>query len=49
MFFCCKTETPLPPSSYRLGVKSANLHELFPAHITEALRQSISMFEKEVG
>ncbi|KAG7615353.1 FAD/NAD(P)-binding domain superfamily [Arabidopsis thaliana x Arabidopsis arenosa] len=42
------SETPLPPSSYRLGVKSANLHELFPAHITEALRESISMFEKEL-
>ncbi|CAL9227497.1 unnamed protein product [Arabidopsis halleri] len=42
------SETPLPPSSYRLGVKSANLHELFPTHITESLRQSISMFEKEL-
>ncbi|XP_010526307.1 PREDICTED: uncharacterized protein LOC104803912 [Tarenaya hassleriana] len=42
------SETPLPPSSYRLGVKSANLHELFPAHITESLRHSISMFDKEL-
>ncbi|CAH2077432.1 unnamed protein product [Thlaspi arvense] len=42
------SETPLPPSSYRLGVKSANLHELFPAHITDSLRQSISMFDKEL-
>lgn len=40
--------TSLPPSSYRLGVKSANLHELFPAHITEALQHSISMFDKEL-
>ncbi|KAG2239952.1 hypothetical protein Bca4012_015455 [Brassica carinata] len=42
------SETPLPPSSYRLGVKSGNLHELFPAHITDSLRQSLSMFEKEL-
>ncbi|XP_018463836.1 uncharacterized protein LOC108835023 isoform X2 [Raphanus sativus] len=42
------SETPLPSSSYRLGVKSANLHELFPAHITDSLRQSLSMFEKEL-
>ncbi|CAH8355705.1 unnamed protein product [Eruca vesicaria subsp. sativa] len=42
------SETPLPSSSYRLGVKSANLHELFPAHITDSLRQSLSMFDKEL-
>ncbi|KAJ0262973.1 Uncharacterized protein HA466_0034190 [Hirschfeldia incana] len=42
------SESPLPSSSYRLGVKSANLHELFPAHITDSLRQSLSMFEKEL-
>ncbi|KAF6134378.1 hypothetical protein GIB67_005770 [Kingdonia uniflora] len=35
------------PSSYRLGVKAANLHELFPSHITEALQCSISMFDSE--
>ncbi|XP_031271240.1 uncharacterized protein LOC116129648 [Pistacia vera] len=40
--------TSLPPSSYRLGVKASNLHELFPAHITDALKQSISMFDKEL-
>ncbi|KAL6973807.1 hypothetical protein U1Q18_027990, partial [Sarracenia purpurea var. burkii] len=38
----------LPPSSYRLGVKAANLHELFPSYITEALQNSISMFDKEL-
>ncbi|KAL5840103.1 hypothetical protein ACOSQ4_012711 [Xanthoceras sorbifolium] len=38
----------VPPSSYRLGVKVANLHELFPAHITDALKHSISMFDKEL-
>ncbi|XP_010273685.1 PREDICTED: uncharacterized protein LOC104609148 [Nelumbo nucifera] len=40
--------TSLPPSSYRLGVKAANLHELFPSYITEALQHSISMFDKEL-
>ncbi|KAK3031767.1 hypothetical protein RJ639_037064 [Escallonia herrerae] len=41
------SEANVPPSSYRLGVKAANLHDLFPVHITEALQYSISMFEKE--
>ncbi|XP_043695751.1 uncharacterized protein Cbei_0202 isoform X4 [Telopea speciosissima] len=40
--------TSVPPSSYRLGVKASNLHELFPSHITEALQHSISMFDKEL-
>lgn len=40
--------TSVPPSSYRLGVKAANLHELFPTHITEALQHSISTFDKEL-
>uniref|UniRef100_A0A6N2M589 Uncharacterized protein n=1 Tax=Salix viminalis TaxID=40686 RepID=A0A6N2M589_SALVM len=40
--------TSLPPSSYRLGVKAAKLHELFPMHITDALRHSVSMFDKEL-
>ncbi|KAI9076033.1 hypothetical protein K1719_041967 [Acacia pycnantha] len=40
--------TSLPPSSYRLGVKAANLHQLFPVHITEALQQSIVAFDKEL-
>lgn len=41
--------TSLPSSSYRLGVKAANVHELFPRHITEALQQSIIMFDQEVA
>ncbi|KAI3444043.1 hypothetical protein Pfo_000708 [Paulownia fortunei] len=40
--------TSVPPSSYRLGVKPANLHELFPIHITEALQRAISVFDKEL-
>uniref|UniRef100_A0A5B7C0W9 Uncharacterized protein n=1 Tax=Davidia involucrata TaxID=16924 RepID=A0A5B7C0W9_DAVIN len=40
--------TSVPPSSYRLGVKATNLHELFPTHITEALQHSILMFDKEL-
>ncbi|CAA0821102.1 FAD/NAD(P)-binding oxidoreductase family protein [Striga hermonthica] len=38
----------LPPSSYRLGVKASNLHELFPTDITEALQSAISMFDEEL-
>lgn len=40
--------TTIPSSSYRLGVKAANLHELFPVHITEALQHSISTFDQEL-
>ncbi|XP_075509905.1 uncharacterized protein LOC142546203 isoform X1 [Primulina tabacum] len=40
--------TLLPPSSYRLGVKPACLHELFPIEITEALQNAILMFDKEL-
>uniref|UniRef100_A0A9I9CIG4 FAD/NAD(P)-binding oxidoreductase family protein n=1 Tax=Cucumis melo TaxID=3656 RepID=A0A9I9CIG4_CUCME len=40
--------TSVPPSSYRLGVKASNLHELFPGHITEALQQSILAFDQEL-
>ncbi|XP_065850311.1 uncharacterized protein [Euphorbia lathyris] len=40
--------TSLPPSSYRLGVTAANLHDLYPAHITSALQHSILTFEKEL-
>ncbi|XP_057509739.1 uncharacterized protein LOC130792260 isoform X2 [Actinidia eriantha] len=38
----------VPPSSYRMGVKNASLHDLFPSYITEALQNSISMFDKEL-
>ncbi|CAL8172786.1 unnamed protein product [Prunus armeniaca] len=40
--------TSVPPSSYRLGVKAANLHEIFPIHITETLQNSISAFDQEL-
>ncbi|XVE63494.1 hypothetical protein DITRI_Ditri07aG0024800 [Diplodiscus trichospermus] len=40
--------TSMPPSSYRLGVKAASLHELFPLYMTDALRYSIAMFDKEL-
>ncbi|GFY88778.1 FAD/NAD(P)-binding oxidoreductase family protein [Actinidia rufa] len=38
----------VPPSSYRMGVKGTSLHDLFPSYITEALQNSISMFDKEL-
>ncbi|KAG5037289.1 hypothetical protein AAZX31_07G097200 [Glycine max] len=40
--------TSVPPSSYRLGVKAANLHQLFPIHVTEALKHSLVTFDKEL-
>ncbi|KAI4344313.1 hypothetical protein L6164_011556 [Bauhinia variegata] len=40
--------TSVPTSSYRLGVKAANLHQLFPVHITEALQRSIVIFDEEL-
>ncbi|KAI8019724.1 hypothetical protein LOK49_LG04G00677 [Camellia lanceoleosa] len=43
-----KIRASVPPSSYRLGVKVASLHELFPNNITEALQNSLSMFDKEL-
>lgn len=35
----------LPSSSYRLGVKRAPLHTLYPAEITEAIKQSLLKFD----
>ncbi|CAL5196884.1 unnamed protein product [Lathyrus oleraceus] len=40
--------TSVPPSSYRLGVKASNLHQLFPTNISEALKHSLVMFEQEL-
>ncbi|KAH0649716.1 uncharacterized protein Cbei_0202 [Solanum tuberosum] len=40
--------TSVPSSSYRLGVKATNLHELFPSHITNSLQQSLLKFDKEL-
>lgn len=40
------SEEPLPSSSYRLGVRSAPLHELYPAFVTAALREAILKFER---
>ncbi|KAL7137950.1 hypothetical protein ABFS83_10G129700 [Erythranthe nasuta] len=48
-FLCNRLSgTPVPESSYRLGVKASNLHELFPLQITEALQRALSTFEKEL-
>jgi uncharacterized FAD-dependent dehydrogenase len=40
------SESPLPTSSYRLGVKSAPLHELYPDFVTNALKEAIYKFGK---
>jgi len=35
-----------PASSYRLGVRSAALHELYPAAVTSALRSALAAFDR---
>lgn len=42
-----KSADPLPTSSYRLGVRSANLHELYPTQITEAIKMALTEFERK--
>lgn len=39
----------LPPSSYRLGVRHSELHTLYPPQVTEALRQGLAQFDKELA
>ncbi|KAH7373433.1 hypothetical protein KP509_17G055500 [Ceratopteris richardii] len=38
----------LPSSSYRLGVKEAALHELFPDHMTRMFKQALLDFNKQI-
>eukprot|EP00966_Prymnesium_polylepis_P124725 2884732-Prymnesium_polylepis.1 len=38
------SEGELPHSSYRIGVASAPLHELYPPPLTHALREGIRTF-----
>lgn len=40
--------TPFPTSSYRLGVRPALCHEIYPAFVTEALREALLRFDKEM-
>jgi uncharacterized FAD-dependent dehydrogenase len=43
------SDNSLPSSSYRLGVKSAPLHELYPPPLTHALRQALlNKFDKQM-
>ena len=39
---------PSPPSSYRLGVKRAPLHSLYPPPITSALTSALKTFNKKL-
>ena len=39
----------LPSASYRLGVRSAPLHTLYSPPITEALRQALRRFERQMS
>ena len=49
LFLFFIAEGPLPSSSYRLGVKSAPLHQIYPPRMTEALREGLRVFERQVG
>ena len=35
-------------SSYRMGVKEAPLHDLYPAYVTSTLREAIQAFERRM-
>ena len=37
-----------PRSSYRLGVESAPLHEVFPSYVTQALRNALNHFNTKM-
>jgi uncharacterized FAD-dependent dehydrogenase len=44
-----QVSTTIPSSSYRLGVKSAPCHEIYPAPLTEALRDAlVNYFDKSM-
>ncbi len=38
----------LPKTSYRRGIESANLSEIYPAAVTEALRKAVEQFGKRM-
>lgn len=41
-FLAGRTSATLPKTSYRLGVTAAPLHELYPPHLTAALRHALT-------
>jgi uncharacterized FAD-dependent dehydrogenase len=41
-FIAGKVSETIPSSSYRLGVKSSSCHDIYPAPITEALRDALT-------
>ena len=41
-------EKSLPSSSYRLGIKSADLTTLYPKHLTEAIQFALRRFDKQM-
>ena len=47
-FILNKSSTALTPSSYRPGITSVNLNELFPKKISRALREGLQLMEKKI-
>ena len=41
-------EGNFPKSSYRLGVESAPLHDVYPSYVTQALRNALKDFDKRM-
>jgi len=41
-------DADLPPSSYRLGIKSAACHGLYSSSVTESLRVALKLFDKQL-
>jgi len=41
-------ENALPSSSYRLGVKSADLTKLYPEHLTDAIKFALKKFDQQL-
>ena len=47
-FVAGRPSTALPPTSYRLGVRRASLHELLPRSIAQPLRRAIDRFNRKL-
>jgi uncharacterized FAD-dependent dehydrogenase len=42
------SDSPLPPTSYRLGVKHAPLHKLYPPPVVAALTAAVADFDRKM-
>jgi hypothetical protein len=47
-YFAGKTSTTLPKTSYRRGLFSANLEDIYPSEINASLRRAIASFDRKM-